>query len=288
MSFVTPMISGASLFGFALLSVFLNVQIQTPVMLLLALGAVLICLPAIKKFQFTKEGFSIEAAEPRQTTRTQSSGTDEAALDKRIARPETVPADNINLRTVRPAMGLFYGTISGVLSAGLGLTYFQFDASTDFQVTSLWPAPPFPALFYSAALFGLLVRSQSIDRIQLLLIPLAVYVAWIAGFRVAFFLGPSSLHYSPIICGLAGGLVGGLLLTLGLSVIAKELRSVAAIFATAIVGGAAGALLGLPSPHIASYEPFAFPVFVGWQGAVSLCIGFFMTSRHEKLALKTT
>lgn len=256
-------------------------------MLLLALGAVLICLPAIKKFQFTKEGFSIEAAEPRQATQTQPSGADEAAFYNRIARPEAVPAGNINLRTVRPAMGLFYGTISGVLSAGLGLTYFQFNAATG-QVISLWPAPPFPALFYSAALFGLLVRSRSIDRIQLLLIPLAVYVAWIAGFRVAFFLGPSSLHYPQIICGLAGGLVGGLLLTLGLSVVAKELRSVAAIFATAIVGGAAGTLLGLPSPHIASYEMFAFPVFVGWQGVVSLSIGFFMTTRHEKLALKTT
>jgi hypothetical protein len=267
--YLTPMISGAALFGIALLVVFLRAEIQPPLMVLSALAAVLISLPAIKKFQLTKEGFSIEPAEGRNV-RTGSAPPD------RSSASEIYTEHSTRIKLV-PAMGLFYGTISGVLSATLGtLFYFKINPMGPIpQLVPAWPAPPLPAALFSLALFFLFLGVRSVGKLQLLLIPFFVYGAWTAALRIAISLG-QSVHYPAEIAGPIAGLVGGLLLTLGLCIFAKELRSPKAILVTTILAGGAGILLALPIAKYHSYAPLYFPLFVGWQGLVSMSIAYFM------------
>ena len=112
-------------------------------------------------------------------------------------------------------------------------------------------------------------------RLQLLLMPFFVYGAWTAALRIAISLG-QSVHYPAEIAGPIAGLVGGLLLTLGLCIFAKELRSPKAVLVTTIMAGVAGILLALPIPKYRSYAPLYFPLFIGWQGLVSMSIAYFM------------
>jgi hypothetical protein len=270
MTYVPPMISGAGLFVVAVFAMFLKLEIQLPLMLLFALAAVLISLPAIKKFQFTKEGFSIEPAERGHPRGAESHGSGEIP----IAKTDSY----LNVPIGRLAMGLFYGAISGVMSA-----------ITAHFSAPFFPAPPVPALFYSAALLGLFVRRRSIDRRQLVLIPVVVYVAWTAGFRTAAEIfdqnHPQELS-AVAISGVAGGLVGAFLLALGLCIIIRELRSPMAILTITGVGGITGALLTLGSQQIGSFGPAPFPLFIGWQSCVTLSIAFFMTDRSKDLVQK--
>lgn len=276
MVYVAPMVSGVVLFGVIIMSMLLKIDIQAPVMMLLALAGVLLSLPAIKKFQFTKDGFSIEASEPDYHQTTTPHGTQAVSPDK--VRPNvTGDGKSLQWRMVPRALGLLYGAISGVLSASFGWQGAFTLRNGEPYFNSSWPAPLLPAIFYSLALFAQLVPFRSVNKISILVLPLIVFVAWIAGFQISMALFRSHTGFE--ISGMAGGIAGAFLLSIGLCIFAKEARSLKAILAITAVGGIIGAMLAVPVPKLtpSSTFPVFGALFITWQGAVSLAIAFFMT-----------
>jgi hypothetical protein len=63
MPYLMPVIGGSVLLAFGFLASFMKVEISITVMTILVVGAILLSLRNIRKFQLTKEGFSIEQAD---------------------------------------------------------------------------------------------------------------------------------------------------------------------------------------------------------------------------------
>src|ERR1700730_11313085 len=139
MIYLAPVISGAALFGVAVTAMLLKIEIQTQLMVFLTLAAILVSLPAIKKFQFSKEGFSLEPIE-----RGRAIAAEHVRETDKVDIPLRRIVANQNRITLR-AMAFFYGTVSGVLSASIG--YDQYYNDTFFGGPTTWwesylPAPP--------------------------------------------------------------------------------------------------------------------------------------------------
>jgi hypothetical protein len=133
MSYIAPTIAGAMLAVAAFLSFYFNPVITNPVMLLLTVGAILISLPAIKRFQLNKDGFLIEVAEREQIKR-YSQVPEQPKLQTHNKQNILLESSTrIEMSFVRwlgdwrsgLAIPFLYGAISGTLSAASATTFFS-------------------------------------------------------------------------------------------------------------------------------------------------------------------
>jgi uncharacterized membrane protein YozB (DUF420 family) len=116
------------------------------------------------------------------------------------------------------------------------------------------PAPLLPAIFYSIALTVFFLKYNSIEKIQLIVVPAIVYLAW----SVAY--GLSYHHFGPppgdlrgptlpltvgalALWGAISGSVGAFFLVTGLCLIVRQLRSIETVLINCLAGGLAGVLL---------------------------------------------
>lgn len=292
MAYVTPIIAGAVLLSFGFISAFMKIEISSTLMIVMVLGAILVSLPDIRKFQLTKEGFVLERDEGPGRV-----GRPAAPATARLQNPAEIPsggtaiappvhAEAERLRRGLITIGFLFATVSGVLSVLL-------DSLTGGKVI-LFSAPLMPVLCYSAALIALLLKFRAMDKVQLFVAtPLIVYGSWFAAVHVGVRLVvPSNIGepgYPDAVGGLAGGFVGALLLGLGLCIFIKSLRSIIAILAIAVVGAITGMLVGITNVGVGSLQITvgSYPLFICWQAAVTLTVVFFMTTgRNLELLLK--
>jgi hypothetical protein len=292
MAYVTPVIAGAVLLSFGFMAAFMKIEISSTLMIVMVLGAVLVSLPDIRKFQLTKEGFVLERAEARgRVAHSTAPATGRLRTQAEVpsAGTATTPpahAEAERLRRGLLTIGFLYATVSGVLSVLL-------DSLTNGAV-SLFTAPLMPVFCYSAALIALLLKFRAINKVQLFVaIPLIVYGAWLAAYRVGVWLvAPIGVPGFPqTVGGLAGGFVGAVLVGLGLCIFIKTLRSPMAILAIGVVGAITGTLVGITNVGVGSLRITvgSYPLFICWQAAVTLTVVFFMTrGRNLELLLKAS
>lgn len=291
MASVMPIIAGAVLVSCSFAAAFMKIEISPTLMIMIVLGAVLVSLPAIRKFQLTKEGFVLERADvPGRVGHLTAPTSERTQTPAEVPRGATAirPSAHIAAERLRWGLltiGFLYATVSGVLSV---LLETLTGGTTKVLFGSLSAPPLMPALCYAVALIALLLKFRAIEKLQLLLgIPFIVYFSWFAAFNLAVWLIAPSVAATPgypdAVGGLAGGFVGALLVGLGLSIFIKALRSTTTISAIAVVGALAGLLIGVKNVDVGPLRIGAdlYPLFIGWQAAVTLAIVVFMTSARN-------
>jgi hypothetical protein len=156
--------------------------------------------------------------------------------------------------------------------------------------------PLLPGLYFGLVLgVGVLLWVTN-SWLKIATVVILTIVAWVCGVKTAFSVNefitqtvneiaqtPGRLatnlpNYTFALCGVLGGLVGGIITTIGISAVSKDFRNFNNCARTIIVGTLAGALLELgvggSDAKLAIHIDSLLPLFLIWQPGVAASIAY--------------
>jgi hypothetical protein len=154
----------------------------------------------------------------------------------------------------------------------------------DIGAFRFFDVPLLPGIYFGLVLGIGVFLWVTRSGLKVATVAILTIVAWVCGVKTAF-----SVHefitqtvnlssYTFALCGVMGGVVGGIITTIGILVVSKDSRSLNNCARTIIIGALAGALLefgvGGSDAKLPIHIDSLLPLFLIWQSSVAASIAY--------------